>query len=76
MLSMSIEKLKRVMQRAKEKYPNDNQFPFTELERFIFLEIGTSAETVRRTVKVLKKLKWIIKDRNRITFGDRHEYDC
>ena len=55
---MSIEKLQRVVRRIEEKYQNRNA-PYSEWEKAIFYEVGTSYDCVRRSFSVMKKLGWI-----------------
>ena len=51
---MSVEKLRRVIWRLKEK--KKTRFTQTEMERAVMLEIGTDERTVAHNLKNIKKL--------------------
>lgn len=56
---MGIEKLKRVIWRARERNPGLQTIRRKEMELAIMLECGTHESTIRETIKQLKKLGWI-----------------
>jgi len=55
---MSVDKLKRVLWRLREKGIAD-RLPLIELERAIMRECGTTPITISRNIKALIKLGWI-----------------
>jgi len=65
---MTIDSLKRIMWRLREK--NDTKrYALTEVECAIYNEIGLDARTVKKYIKILKKMKQL-KRINRYEFMD------
>lgn len=56
---MTIEKLKRVMWRIREKHPNKSMIMMNDLTRAIMYEVGTYDDTIKRVKKQLIMLGWI-----------------
>ena len=56
---MSIEKLKRVLWRLRERNPGIIHPTNLELQRAIILEIGTDIRTYKKNRQILIKLGWI-----------------
>lgn len=57
---MSVEKLKRVMQRLRHRHGmNVKKIKRDDLERAIYREIGTCLTTFKRNKRCLTKLGWI-----------------
>lgn len=63
---MSIEKLKRVLQRVRERNPGKVRIPRAEFERCILVECGTSPATYRNNMIPLVKLGWVKRQKNTI----------
>ena len=63
---MSVDKLRRVIQRVQERNPDKKRIRRDEFERAILYEVGTCTETVYRAMAVMKKLGWI-----RVSKGSR-----
>lgn len=56
---MTIEKLKRVLWRVRAKNPDVKRPTYTQLERAIMIECGTSRMTYFANKSALTKLGWI-----------------
>jgi len=63
----NIDRLKRVIWRLNEKYPQGATVSYKDVRRAIMFEIGTSIECTRRNIKCLKELGWL-KRINRFQF--------
>ena len=65
---MSIEKLRRVMWRLKEKNKTGN-YSIKEIQRSIYMEIGTNQRTFRENLKALEDIGYL-KRLNRYRYAD------
>ena len=60
---MTIEILKRVIWRVRERNPGKSLIRRKEVEYAIMCECGTYEETIWENIKALKKLGWIRTER-------------
>ena len=65
---VGLIKYKRVMQRIKEQY-QENEFPLKALEDAIFLECGTDPRTVKSAIDRMKRLEFIKESEPERKFG-------
>jgi len=56
---MTVEKLRRVLWRVRERNPGNDKPTNLELMRAIMIEIGTDPRTYAVNRKALKKLGWV-----------------
>lgn len=56
---MTVQKLKRVMQRVRYRNPQKERVNLAELQRSIMLECGTTRATYYSNKRALVKLGWI-----------------
>ena len=56
---MTVEKLRRVLWRVRERHGNTDPVTNYELRRAVMLEIGTDPRTYTVTRQALVKLGWI-----------------
>ena len=62
---MTIDKLKRVMQRLRARYPGKTSVSYDELRVVVMYECGTTRQTYYNTRDALTKLGWIRRRKRR-----------
>lgn len=72
---MTLEKLKRVIERLREEFGHLEWVTKNELSRAIMFEIGTDDRTIYSNTRKLKQLGWIKADGHRIFITGRDEQD-
>ena len=76
MYLLTVEKLRRVLDRVQEKGKIDKEgnVKYSALERAIILEIGLDERTKKKTIQNLMKLGWIKRaSRSRYVVKDYQE---
>lgn len=56
---MSVENLKRVLQRVRAWYPDRSEITRSELQKAVMVECGTTRQTFFNNLEALLFLEWI-----------------
>lgn len=75
MASSGVNKLKRVIWRLKEEYPNKEYYLKRHLINAIIMECGIDDRTIETNLKALKTLGWIKAKRKMYFINEDAEYD-
>ena len=68
---MTVEKLKRVLQRWRQRNPGQKRIKSDELRKCIMIECGTCNATWSNNRSALVKLGWIITDKTMVEITDK-----
>jgi len=63
---MTVERLARVMQRVRARFPGEDSIPRDEFRKCIMIECGTTKATFYNNKYALVKLGWIKTSKTRI----------
>jgi dynactin complex subunit len=75
MASHGVNKLKRVIWRLKEEYPNKEFYLKEDIRRTIIMECGIDERTIATNIKALKELGWLKCQRKRFFIVEGKDYD-
>lgn len=68
---MTVEKLKRILQRIRARNPGLKRIKRNELEQCIMIECGTCQATYHNNKRALIKLGWIETDKTMVNITDK-----